>query len=240
MCIHLNRLKIILKENNKRCLFPCIKDMVNNGFTLKRFSTEDHKPSRQDITQYIAAWFKYIGVSSDECWDWMSEYCLDILSTLSSSSNSQIRHSTKSNIKYIYNSDVPFDCGCENNHFKASCDQNCPAYKEMYDRDKKKREVRDINQSYETEGKDNEVELQKFSIKDKYRDQFEKAMEIANNHIKTGVSKQKILTLLNESEFKTRTGKKWSYSILGNELRRHTKNIDKVEEYPQKMRNEKD
>ncbi len=56
------------------------------------------------------------------------------------------------------------------------------------------------------------------SSKEKYRDQFKKAMEVAHNQIKQRVSKKEIVNLLNNSGFKTRTGKKWSYAILMSEL----------------------
>ncbi|MDL1967633.1 MAG: hypothetical protein LWW97_03580 [Deltaproteobacteria bacterium] len=69
----------------------------------------------------------------------------------------------------------------------------------------------------------------KHFIKDEYREQFEKAIEVAQHHLKQWVSKKEIVNLLNDSGFKTRTGEKWSYSILGNELRKLNKNIDKAE-----------
>jgi len=73
------------------------------------------------------------------------------------------------------------------------------------------------------------------SIKDEYNDQFEKAIEVAQHYLKQWVPKKKIANLLNESGFKTRTGKKWSYSTLANELKKLNRNIDKAE--AEKMRN---
>ena len=146
--MYLNRLRKMLTENNEKYLFPCIRDLVANGLTLERFTNEDNIPSRQDITQYIAAWFKYIGLSSDECREWMIEYCIGLLSVISSSSKSRIRHSTKCNIKYIYKSDVSFDCRCEKNRFKALCEPKCPIYEEMAHRAKKS-EAANIVESYE-------------------------------------------------------------------------------------------
>jgi hypothetical protein len=226
--MYLETLKEILKEKDKKYLFPCIKDLVSNGLLLSRFSSEDIKPLRQDITQFIAIWFKYIGISSDKCLDWMNEYCLKVLSAISSSSNSQIRHSTKSNIKYIYNSDITFYCRCEKNPFKASCEQNCSVYKEMFDKNKEI-EAKEADKFYKTntEIKDNLIESQRISIRDKYKDQFEEAMEFVINLIKKGISKKDIVTSLNNRGFKTRMGKKWTYSILGNELRMYNKNIEK-------------
>jgi hypothetical protein len=226
--MYLNRLRKMLTKNNENYLFPCIRDLVANGLNLERFSNEDNIPSRQDITQYIAAWFKYIGLSSDECRKWMIEYCMGVLSAISSSSKSQIRHSTKCNIKYIYKSDVIFDCRCEKNRFKAPCEAKCPVYEEMAHRAKESKAA-NIVESYETRVEHrvaDEIAPIKLSIKDEYKDQFEKAIEVAQNHLKQWVSKKEIVNLLNDSGFKTRTGKKWSYPTLANELRKLNKDID--------------
>ena len=229
--MYLNRLLKILTENNKKYLFPCIRDLVANRLNLERFSNEDNIPSRQDITQYIAAWFKYIGLSSDECREWMIEYCVGMLSAISSSSKSRIRHSTKSNIKYVYKSDVTFDCRCEKNRFKALCGPMCPIYEEMAQR-AKENEASNIIKSYEPIVKhmvSDEIAPITYSIKDEYNDQFKKAVEVAQHHLKQGVSKKKIVNLLNAEGFKTRTGKKWSYPTLLNELKKLKSNIDKAE-----------
>ena len=226
--MYLKKLRKILTENNKKYLFPCIIDLVANGLSPERFTNEGNTPSRQDVTQYIAAWFKYTGLSSHECRAWMIKYCIDVLSAISSSSKSRICHSTKSNIKYIYKSNVSFDCRCEKNRFKAPCEPTCPVYEEMAHK-AKEREAADI-----VEFCTNRVEHRKveeiipiiLSVKDKYKEQFEKAIEVAQGYQKQWIPKKKIVYLLNKSGFKTRTGKKWSYSILGNELKRCKKNIN--------------
>ena len=228
--MYLNRLRNILIENAAKNLFPCIRDLVANGLTLERFSIEDTIPSRQDVTQYIAAWFKHVGLSSDECREWMIEYCIDIPSAISSSSKSQIRHSTKGNIKYIYGSDVTFDCRCEKNRFKAPCEPECPIYEEMAEKAKES-EAASIVESYDTRAKQSvaaEITPIEPSIKDRYKDQFAKALVVAQHHIEQRVPKKDVVDLLNAGGFKTRTGRKWSYSTLGNELRTFGKHTDKV------------
>jgi hypothetical protein len=229
--MYLDRLRTILTENNEKQLFPCIRDLVENGLRMESFTNEDSIPSRQDITQYLASWFKYIGISADDCQEWMIEYCVGILSAISSSSKSQIRHSTKSNIKYIYGSDVTFNCRCENNRFKATCLPSCPIYEEMSQR-AKKTETIGIVESYETRVAhriSEEIVPIKRSVKDEYKDQFKKAIEVAQDHLRQGVSKNEIVNLLNDMGLKTRTGKKWSYSILGIELKKLNNNTDKAE-----------
>jgi hypothetical protein len=216
---HIDTLKKVLTGINSKYLFPCIKDLISSGMDSKHLSlVGQYGFSRQDITQYLAAWFKYIGVSQDDCQGWMIEYSVQVLSKISSSSYSRIRHSTKSNLKYIYKSDVAFDCGCENNVFKAFCSPKCPVYKEMLDKYKK---TPPAPQIYEYRSTIKEVEPESFSLKERYREQFEKALETAIKHIGKGVSKKDVLILLNNRKFKTRTGRKWTYSILLNELRNY-------------------
>ncbi|MDM8550226.1 hypothetical protein QUF72_09120 [Desulfobacterales bacterium HSG2] len=219
---HLATLKKILKEKNKKCLFPCIGDLVRRGVVLKRFSDEDDIPGRQEATRYIAGWFKYVGVSEEVCLEWMTEYSLDVLSAISSSSKSQIRHSTKSNIRYIYRADLPFDCGCMNNPFKASCRRTCPIYKEMLDK-YEERMAREANRDYDIEIEDgreyDESKIEKTTIKDQYSEQFEEAWELAEKLIEEGVPRKKIINILNERGLRTRTGRKWTYAILGVELK---------------------
>ncbi|OPX33537.1 MAG: hypothetical protein B1H11_12395 [Desulfobacteraceae bacterium 4484_190.1] len=217
---YLEKLKGLLKAKNKKCLFSCIRDLVSNGLQLSRFPGKDNTPTRQDVTQFIAAWFKYAGISADECRDWLIDYCVDILSSISSSSNSKIRHSTKSNIKYIFNSGVSFDCGCENNRFKASCEKSCPVYSEMSCKYKERME-REANRSYKPEPvkKLTEQEMVRPSVKDLYREQFEKAIEFIRDQKDKGVARKKIVDLLNTEGFKTKTGKEWTYPTLTSVLK---------------------
>lgn len=216
----LNNLRKLFASNNDEHLFPCIRDLVANGLDLERFTDGDRIPSRQDITHYIAAWSKYVGLSSDECLEWMSEYCISVLSAISSSSKSQIRHSTKGIIKYIYKSDFTFNCLCEKNRFKATCDSKCSIYDEM-SQIANRNETLDIVESHKKVNDhlvSNEIVPQKRSIKDEHKEQFDKALEVARYQLKQGVSKKEIVSLLNDRGFKTRTGRDWSYSILGIEL----------------------
>jgi len=222
----MNSLREIIREIDVKYLFPCIEDLVKNGLDLSRFSVDDSKPSRQDITQFILNWFKYIGISADECRDWMIEFCLDVLSPISTSSLSQIRHSTKSNIKYIYRSDVAIDCGCKNNPFKAACKQKCPIYNEMLIKYQERLE-REAKRIYELEKSAQQFQLvEPPKLKDKYKEQFEKAIEFIRSKMDEGIVNEKIVKMLNEEGFKSRTGKKWTGSILRVELKKHF-NIDK-------------
>lgn len=228
--MHLNRLRKVISENNQEYIFPCIEDLVENGLDLTRFSSDGHSPSRQDVTQYIAAWFKYIGLSADACREWMSEYCVDVLSAISSSSRSRIRHSTKSNIKYIYASDTTFNCGCEENALKAACAPTCPIYEEMT-QSAEESKVATTDKTYEIKPEDRVATeiAPSYSVKEKHRGQFAEAMRIAQEHLEQRVSRKEIVSLLNERGFKTRTGRQWTSSILAGELKRLKSDIDRAE-----------
>ena len=211
---HQSAINKILEGIDPKYLFPCVKDIISGRIESKSSPAF----SRQDVTQYLASWFKYIGVSKEGCQEWMIEYAIQVLSKISSSSHSRIKHSTKSNLKYIYKSDVSFDCGCENNIFKASCNQNCPIYKEMSDK-YKERKIQRSRQTYDIKPISNNYELEQYSLKDKYKEQFEKALETAIKYVEKGISKKEIVKSLNNQDFKTRTGKKWTYPTFMRELK---------------------
>lgn len=86
-----------LSENHK-----CIEDLVVNGLRPERFSTDENCPNLQKVTQFLASWCRMVGLSQEQCTEWLVDYCQEVLASLSRSSLSQIRHSTKSNGKYIY------------------------------------------------------------------------------------------------------------------------------------------
>ena len=88
----------ILRKRGVDVIYPCVHDLLENGLVLDRFSDSEVKPQRQDITQYMAAWSKHVGLREEECRSWLIEYCVTMLAPISRTSPSGIRHSTKSNI----------------------------------------------------------------------------------------------------------------------------------------------
>lgn len=214
--MHITKLKDLVKTREEAVLFPCIVDLVENGLSADRFSSDERLPSRQDVTQFLAAWFRYINVAPEECQDWMIEYCTSVLSSISSSSKSQIRHSTKSNIKYIYRSAVEFNCRCTENICKATCDPSCMAYKEMIN----KEEITDCSSGCEVYTDKSEQYVPPVSSsKEQYKLQFIEATNVIQQHCKNNLPRKKIVDLLNDQGFKTRTGKSWTIGILSHEIR---------------------
>ena len=127
----LNGLDTMLGDRAKGTIYPCIRDLVEHGIDLTRFADGKIRPQRQDVTQYLAAWSRHAGLSEAESSAWLIDYCVALLASLSKRTPAAIRHSTKSNLRYIYRSAVPFLCHCADNPFRAHCSPDCPVYPDM-------------------------------------------------------------------------------------------------------------
>lgn len=206
--------------NPEELIFPCIRDLVENGLTQTRFTNDDRLPARHDITLYLAGWCNYAQISKEHCRDWLLEYCVLKLSSISKTSASGIRHSTKSTVKYIYRDNIPFICGCEDNKFKALCSEGCPIYTQMKDKyaEQQKNELQKIENSRKP--MKFIPDLQPILIKDSHKAQFEEALLFIQSMIKKKTKRKTIIQLLNDRKLKTRTGRAWTGPILSSELKK--------------------
>ena len=220
----LTALTAVLGDRGTERIYPCIWDLVGNGLVLSRVSADDRTPQRQDITQYLAAWCRYAGLTAEECRMWLTEYCVDVLSSISKTPLSGIRHSTKSNVRYIYRSGIRFVCEREENWFKAKCSANCPAYADSGAKANHKPDC-PSDEVHPTQPAER-VKTTILPVKAIYREQVEEALEFMRLEIRKGTKRERILQLLNERGLKTRTGRKWTYSILQFELAKMKKAHD--------------
>ena len=209
--MHLERLLDIIRDNQKNDPFLCIQDLVENGLSEDRFTSDNLvKPCRHDIALFIAAWCRLVGLEPEIYREWLINYCVDILSKISSSSKSKIRHSTKSSIKYIHRSNVAFVCNCENNIFKAHCSLNCPIYDAMEIVYSQNLEVEQQRISeYQEKEKAQVSDPEPLSITQKHEKQFIEAVGIIEERLKKGDTKKAIATFLHAKGYKTRTGCDW-------------------------------
>ncbi len=213
--MHVQKLMNIIVAAGKSEPFTCIKDLVENGLSLERFADGAHRPSRHEITLFLGAWCKRMGFTPEVYRDWLIDYVVDVLSKISSSSPSQIRHSTKSTIKYLHRSDVAFSCSCQNNVFKAICSSDCPIYGEMeeiYLRNleverKRIEEPQKIKEEYKPDP-------EFLPVTKRYRKQFEEAVTLIKEYHKEGHTKKEIAVFLNEKGYKTSTGRDWKSSTV--------------------------
>ncbi len=220
MLKEIERLTKILDDAQKQKIYCCILDLLSVGIVPERFKADESFPSRQDVTHFILAWLKHIGVPADRCRSWIIGYCEKELSKISSSSPSRIRHSTKSLIKYIYRSEaVSFDCGCEQNKLKAACEPNCPIYGDMKHRHqiRMKQLYDDIHYVRPRVQPSVEPPLQ---VRERYKEQFDKAMEVVKGHLNQVSCIDEMTQYLNDQGYKTRNGKSWTSSTLRNETKK--------------------
>ena len=202
----------ILGDEGKAMVFPCIRDLAVNGLQLSRLSPADPVPNRQDVTQYLAAWCRFAGLDEDACREWLSEYAVAMLSSISRSSASGIRHSTKSNVRYIYRVEAAFVCGREGNRFRACCSDACPVYLEMENKAGKAQggALTELNDVSPTELS----AIPSIPVKQLHRQQFEAAVQLVRRELGKGARKSSILNLLRQQGMQTRTGREWTYAIL--------------------------
>jgi len=214
--MYFQKLLDLIKNNNKNDPFVCIRDLVENGLSLDRFTTNNlREPSRHEIALFIAAWCRFEGFEPDMYRDWLTDYCVDVLSKISSSSASQIRHSTKSSINYIHRSKISFVCSCENNIFRAHCSLNCPIYDEMKEiylqnLDSEQKRIA----AYQKKSEVNKPDPDSLPVTKKYEKQFIEAVGIIKERLKNGDTKKEIATFLHVKGYKTRTGCEWKAATV--------------------------
>lgn len=209
-------LNAMLGDRGKDTVYPCIRDLVENCLDLARFSAGEIAPQRQDITQYLAAWSMHAGLSEDKSCGWLIDYCTIMLSSISPRSPAAIRHSTKSNIRYIYRSAIPFICQCANNRFRAQCGIDCPVYPDM--QAKLRAKASEALSPRLLASQQSPLPEPVLPVKKVYREQFEAGLCLALDMVKKGTKLPRIIEILNERGLKTRTGREWKCGILRNEL----------------------
>jgi len=214
----LESLSNLLSGEGDGAIFPCIADLVVYGLQLSRFTPSDQVPNRQDVTQYLAAWCRDARLSEEACRNWLSDYAVDTLLPISSSSPSSIRHSTKSNVKYVYRSMVPFVCEREDNRFRAQCNNSCRVYNEMQNKTVAVRSEASTATSNETAAAPSTNPV--VPLKHVYQEQFRAATQLMRAELAKGTKKWTILDLLKQHGMKTRTGREWTYTTLNVEIRK--------------------
>lgn len=212
----LNVLDTMLGDRGKDTLYPCIRDLVEHGLSLARFAAGEMTPQRQDITQYLATWSRHAGLSEEEASAWLVDYCVALLASLSRRTPAALRHSTKSNLRYIYQSAVPFLCHCATNSFRAHCRPDCPVYADM--QAKLHAKASELAQPRAFARPPTPVIESVLSVKAVYLEQFQTGLRHALDEVRKGTKLRRIVELLNERGLKTRMGREWKYAILRNEL----------------------
>ena len=205
---HWQALLEILPEGATKHLYPCIEDLV---LTQDFLTHREKQPQlqRQEVTQFICKWLVSIGVNVDLAKAWLVQYSVDVLSSISSSKASAIRHSTKSNVKFIYGNDVPFVCHCEENMVNATCNQQCSVFAQM---SAALAAQKAIIPNYEV------VKYvappPRVNPKDLFNAAYTEFSKVLLEQLKMKRNQKDIAQHLNALGYKTKTGKAWSVGTL--------------------------
>lgn len=208
-----------LTERSGTPVFPCIEDLVLNGLDRARAKTEPFPPDRQSVTQYVAAWCRFVGLDHDSCLEWLTDYAITVLSAISRRTPAAIRHSTKGNVRYIYLAEVPFVCGREENPFGARCSDTCPAYLEMAGKP---------CPPWPGGWLPGQRPLpppppppaHTVPVKERFKGEFAAAIALIKEELANGTKTKTILAMLQERNMKTRTGRPWSSGSLSQQVAR--------------------
>lgn len=207
----------VLGHRSHDTVYPCIRDLIENGLDPARFSAGEHIPHHQDLTQYLAAWSRLTGLSEEESRSWLTDYCIVTLGPNSRKTPAAIRHRTKSNLRYIYRSAVPFLCRCESNHFRARCGVECPVYAEMQEKLRVKA-LAALNPIPMRPAPEPIVTEPYIPLKKLNSEQFKTGMSLALDEFGKGTKPLRIVEILNERGLKTRTGRTWTIANFRKEL----------------------
>jgi hypothetical protein len=187
-----------------------LEDLLLHGPRLEHWPSLQNKPNRVTLTEFLARWSKFAGLSQEECLEWLLPYCCEVLARYSKSSPSDIRHGTNSNTRYVYATPYAFDFETLAGDLPGTM-QGYPAYFPVLD---KWRELLEEMKRIEAAMiRPQEVPPPR-SVKEKYRQQFEEAVEFARRKSAEGTTLIRLAELLNEQGFLTRTGRKWTVITL--------------------------
>ena len=205
---HLDKLMALVPD--RTLAYACLRDLMEQGPVGTRGSPVPSRPSRSDITHYLAMWARSIGLSEESCLEWVTGYALGALAAISTSSPGAIRHNTKGIVKYIYRSGCPFNCAKERNALQCRCDPLCPIYPRVEVPVPKP----SVAAAAAAEARRNEPPQLIGRVKDRYREAYEKSLQAIREMQADGRKPAEIIERLNAENLPTKTGRKWTHQIL--------------------------
>jgi hypothetical protein len=210
----LERLNRLLERTNRTVPF-WLEDLLSRGPRLEEWQAAN-APNRVAVTEFLARWLKFAGLSQDECLEWLLPYCSEVLAVYSKSSPSSIRHGTKANTRWVYASAFPFDFEAMVRDLPEAAFQGQPSYFPVFE---KWREELGQMKIKARESYVPPVLIPYVPVKERFKEQFQKAVAFARSQKADGAQLARIVELLNEQGFLTKTGRKWTMAALSQALR---------------------
>lgn len=193
-----------------------MEDLLLNGPRLEEWKDAPTRPNRVLVTEFLARWLKDQGLAQEECLAWLEPYCCEVLAPYSKSGRSAIRHGTKANIRWVYTSDFRFDFEAMANEASANNPDAAPVYLVML-------QMWNTSQWDQKEAKRKAYVPPVFEPfvpkKQRFREQFERALAIAQQKKSEGEAMEQITEFLNEQGFLTITGRKWTMATVFRSLK---------------------
>jgi hypothetical protein len=210
----LERLNRLVEKTNRTIPF-WLEDLLLRGPRLEEWQGTN-RPNRVAVTEFLARWLKFAGLSQDECLQWLMPYCCEVLAVYSKSSPSNIRHGTKANTRWVYASAFPFDFEAMVRDLPETVFQGQPAYFPVFEKWREELLQMKIKarESYVPP-----VIIPYVPVKERFKEQFQKGVEFARGQKTEGARLTRIVELLNEHGFLTKTGRKWTIAALSQALR---------------------
>ncbi len=212
----LEKLQLLLTKTG-RPVPIWLEDLLCHGPRWEHWEPFEMRPDRMILTEFLARWLKYVGLSEEEALEWLMPYCMEILKPYSKSGPSAIRHGTKANTRWVYRSPFPFDFDAIYLEVAGKTVPGQPLYKPVFERwhellyvakeDARKNYVPPIIPIF-------------VPVKKRFQEQFQKALEFARQKKSEGMRLEQITELLNNQGYLTRTGRKWTATTLHVSLRK--------------------
>ena len=194
-----------------------LEDLVLNGPRYEQWIPAKGLLYRMALTEFLARWLKAAGLSQEQTLEWLLEYTFQTLAQFAKTGRSGIRHGTKGNTRWVYNSDFSFDFDAIANQPLSPDWMGKPAYmpvfahwQELLPLEKKKAQELRIASA---------PPMISRSVKERHREKYEEGLKIAREKQAADDTLEQIVQLLNETGFPTRTGRKWTQGTLYQSLR---------------------
>ena len=194
-----------------------LEDLVLNGARYEQWALPQGVPYRMMLTEFLARWLKAAGIPQEQAVEWLLEYTFLALAPFSKTGPSGIRHGTKANTRWVYNSDFSFDFDAIASHPQGPEWAGKPAYMPVFARwhDLLPLEKQKARERYAARP---QVYIPR-SVKERYREKYQQGLTIAREKQVAGEKLEEIVILLNEAGYPTRTGRKWTRGTLYTALR---------------------
>jgi hypothetical protein len=221
--MHLDKLRQLLQGTGSG-VPHWLEQLVLSGPQYEQCPEDPNAPNRMRLTEFLAGWLKDAGVSHETAIEWLLEYCFEVLGPYSKSSPSGIRHGTKAMTRYVYQSGIEIDFEAIVRDLPDSTFPGQPVYLAVYNEwEKRLQQAKEDEKEARRKAAAAFVPPVRIPVKHRYRDQFDRSLELAMQKKAEGLKPGKIVTYLNEQGYLTRTGRKWTLPCLTRELAKENK-----------------